>query len=415
LLGSDGCLVFVSSFFWSLSDGYQGVTINKQKKMVETRAQHRRRVTSLTWDDVESKQDVFRDILSRLSVRSIRSVKTVNRYWRDSVRDKHFATIQLAQSRKKPSYIACPRVNNAMELYLLKPGEFDFRHHATVDPPGRNAEHHMLMIASFNGLVCCINQLSDENEEDYQIWICNPATEQTLLLPQGRPSFWTEPSIGVAYGPDMSEYKIFRIVSDGENGAGLHIECEVYSSSTGAWRIIGAVTHLPMYVFLIPHRSSHVFVGGKIYWLVSLEDPGIILYVDMEERFGVMELPYYSPDLRYEDRITDCTYLINLGGSLSLVVLHVDYFDIWEWKEASWVPVIEDYLPFMNFSEIVLFLTSSEKEILCVTEWQWWTYHVNTRKWEERGGPPTQFTNPAMFPFTESLLPCNGGVRLEGR
>uniref|UniRef100_M4F3W4 F-box associated beta-propeller type 1 domain-containing protein n=1 Tax=Brassica campestris TaxID=3711 RepID=M4F3W4_BRACM len=253
--------------------------------MVETRAQ----LTSLTWDDVESKQDVFRDILSRLS---------------------------------------------------------------------------------------------------------------------GRPSFWTEPSIGVAYGPDMSEYKIFRIVSDGENGAGLHIECEVYSSSTGAWRIIGAVPHLPMYVFLSPHRSSHVFVGGKIYWLVSLEDPGIILYVDMEERFGVMELPYYSPDLRDVDRITDCTYLINLGGSLSLVVLHVDYFDICEWKEASWVLVIEDYLPFMNFSEIALFLTSSEKEILCVTEWQLWTYHVNTRKWEERGGLPTQFTNPAMFPFTESLLPC---------
>nr|VDC71988.1 unnamed protein product [Brassica rapa] len=129
-----------------------------------------------------------------------------------------------------------------MELYLLKPGEFNFRHHATVDPPGRNAEHHMLMIASFNGLVCCINQLSDENEEDFQIWICNPSTEQTLLLPQGRPSFWTEPSIGVAYGPDMSEYKIFRIVSDGENGAGLHIECEVYSSSTGAWRIIGCAS-----------------------------------------------------------------------------------------------------------------------------------------------------------------------------
>ncbi|CAN6884943.1 unnamed protein product [Brassica oleracea] len=404
------------ALFWSLSDGYQGQQ-ETNKKMVETRAQHRRRVTSLTWDDVESKQDVFRNILSRLSVRSIRSVKTVNRYWYGSVRDKHFATIHLAQSRKKPSYIACPRVNNAMELYLLKTGKFNYRHHATVDPPGRSAEHQMHMIASFNGLVCCINQLSDEHEEDYQIWICNPSTEQTLLLPQGRPSFWTEPSIGVAYGPDISEYKIFRIVNDGDKitGEGFHIECEVYSSSTGAWRIIGAVPHLPMYVFLSPHRSSHVFVGGKIYWLVSLEDPGIILYVDMEERFGVMELPHYPTELREEDRITDCTYLINLGGSLSLVVLHGDYFDVWMWKEASWVLETRDEFEFLDDDEIVLFLTSSDKEILCVTGSHLWTYHFNTRKWEKRGGPPTQFSNPAMFPFTESLLPCNGGVRLEGR
>ncbi|KAF2572859.1 hypothetical protein F2Q70_00002363 [Brassica cretica] len=180
----------------------------------------------------------------------------------------------------------------------------------------------MHMIASFNGLVCCINQLSDEHEVDYQIWICNPSTEETLLLPQGRPSVWTEPSIGVAYGPDISEYKIFRIFCVGKRNAGKGdylYECEVYSSSTGAWRSIGPVLHLPMYVCFSPHRSDHVFAGGKIYWLVSLEDPaGIMLSVDMEENFEVMELPYYSTDLRDEDRITVATYLINLGGSLSL-------------------------------------------------------------------------------------------------
>ncbi|KAJ4894148.1 F-box family protein-related [Raphanus sativus] len=382
--------------------------------MVETRAQHRRRVT---WDGVESDRGVFSDILSRLSVRSIRSVKTVNKYWYGSVRDKHFATMHLAQSRKKPTYIACPRVDNAMNLYLLKPGKFKFQHHATVDPPGRSADHHMHMIASFNGLVCCINQLSDEYEVDYQIWICNPSTEQTLLLPQGRPSFWTEPSIGVAYGPDISEYKIFRIFSDGEKnaGEGLLVECEVYSSITGAWRrSIGSVPHLPMYNYFIPHRSGHVFVGGKIYWLVSLEDPGLILSVDMEERFEVMELPHYPKGLREEDRITICTYLIDLGGSLSLVVLHGEYFDIWEWKEASWELEERDELPDMDY-EIVSSVTSSEKEILFVTGSDLWTYHLNIRKWKRRDRPPTRSIYPATFPFTESLLPCNGGVRLEGR
>ncbi|CAH8362548.1 unnamed protein product [Eruca vesicaria subsp. sativa] len=422
--------------------------------MVETRAQHRRRVT---WDGVESNQDVFRDILSRLSVRSICSMKKVNKYWHVSVSGKYFATKQLAQSRKKPSYIACPSVNKAMKLYLLKPGKFSFRHHTTVDPSGRIADQCMHMISSFNGLVCCINQVSDEDEDDYQnnqiwicnpsteetlllpqgrpsflvepsigvaygpdiseykifrifsIWICNPSTEETLLLPQGRPSFLVEPSIGVAYGPDISEYKIFRIFSVGEKNdgeEGLLLECEVYSSSTGAWRSIGTVLHLPI--------SDHVFAGGKIYWLVSLEDPGIILSVDMDERFGVIELPHYPTELREEDRITVATHLINLGGSLSLVVLHAYSFDVWVWKEASWVLVIEYDFPFEG-DELVLSITSSENEILFVTESHLWTYHLDTRKWNKRGKPPTRFKNPAMFPFTESLLPCNGGVRLEGR
>ncbi|CAH8330682.1 unnamed protein product [Eruca vesicaria subsp. sativa] len=385
--------------------------------MVETRAQHRRR----TWDGVESNQDVFRDILSRLSVRSICSMKKVNKYWHRSVSGKYFATKQFAQSRKKPSYIACPSVNKALKLYLLKPGKFSFRHHATVDPSGKIADQCMHMISSFNGLVCCINQVSDEDEDDYQnhqIWICNPSTEETLLLPQGRPSFLAEPSIGVAYGPDISEYKIFRIFSVGEKNDGeedLLLECEVYSSSSGAWRSIGTVLHLPMYVGLSPHRSDHVFAGGKIYWLVSLEDPGIILSVDMEERFGVIELPHYPTYLREEDRITVATHLINLGGSLSLVVLHADYFDVWVWKDASWVLETEYDFPFEG-DEIVLSITSSsENEILWVTESHLWTYHLDTRKWNKRGRPPTRFKNPAVFPFTESLLPCTGGVRLHGR
>lgn len=375
--------------------------------MVETRAQHRKRVT---WHKVESAGDVFRHILSRLSVKSIRTAKTVNRYWHGSVSSKSFATEQLAQSRnKKPSsYIACPRVDSAMKLYLLKPGKskFSFRHHATVDPPGRTVDHHyMHMISSFNGLVCCINQLSDECEEDYQIWICNPSTEETLLLPRGRPSLWTEPSIGVAYGPDVSEYKIFRIFSVGEKT----YECEVYSSGTGAWRSIGSVLHLPMYACFSPHRSGHVFAGGKIYWLVSLEDPGLILSVDMEERFEVMELPHYPKGLREEDRITICTYLIDLGGSLSLVVLHGEYFDIWEWKEASWELEERDELPDMDY-EIVSSVTSSEKEILFVTGSDLWTYHLNIRKWKRRDRPPTRSIYPATFPFTESLLPCKLSV-----
>ncbi|CAH2051355.1 unnamed protein product [Thlaspi arvense] len=171
----------------------------------------------------------------------------------------------------------------------------------------------MYMIASFNGLVCCINGISDEGIDDFhgdlQIWICNPSTEETLLLPQTRPLFGTEPCIGVGYRTDMSEYK-------------------VYSSSTGAWRNIGPMPHRPEAVCFSPYKSSHVFAGGKIYWLVSLDGPG--------------------------------------------------------------------------------------KEVLFVTkETGLWSFDLGTNIWDKKTSPLTEYVNSVIFPFTESLVPCNVGLRLE--
>ncbi|VVA98972.1 unnamed protein product [Arabis nemorensis] len=97
-----------------------------------------------------------------------------------------------------------------MELYSLKPKNFKLVNLRTIDLSERSDEGNMHMISSFNGLICCKNWVYENELWDLKIWICNPCTGETLLLPQGRPSFGFVPIVGVAYGSDISDYKVLR-------------------------------------------------------------------------------------------------------------------------------------------------------------------------------------------------------------
>ncbi|EOA30775.1 hypothetical protein CARUB_v10013919mg [Capsella rubella] len=366
------------------------------------------------------------DVRSQVSVKSTRYCKKLSKY---------LAELQLAESKKNPSFILCPTMGPAMKLYLMDARSFRRSLLNTIDPSQKSHEESMYMVSSYNGLICCVNEICDEDVQnkfcDLQIWICNPCTRETLLLPQGRPSFGFVPSVGVAYGSDISDYRIFRIFcirkkipiekvtvkgyyyQEGEVVYTLAYECEVYSSSNGSWKNIGPVPCFPMRSAVRPFRSGHIFVGGKIYWLASLDEPGEILSVDLEGKFEVINLPEYPDGIHGEETITDATYLMNLQGSLSLFVLHPSYMDIWVWKhdgeKYSWDPLLTEKTPIKD-EELVITVSSLKNKIICLTDTQWRVYDMGTKKWKKIRSPSTGFRNPAVFPFTESIRPCNGGV-----
>ncbi|VVB16720.1 unnamed protein product [Arabis nemorensis] len=322
----------------------------------------------------------------------------------------------------------------------MKPGSFKLSDVNRIDPSERSHGEEMHIISSFNGLICCINRIYDKDVEselcDLQIWICNPFTGETLLLPQGRRSYQFVPSVGVAYYSNTSDYLVFRIfcvgkkspeerVFDGYDYPDGHMvrkyqyalayECEVYSSNTGSWRNIGPVPCLPMNSYYSPFRSAHVFVGGKVYWLSSLVGRGKILSVDLRGKFKVIKLPHYSDGLKEEDSITEGSYLINLRGALSMVVLHPGYMDTWVWKEgdkksSTWVCEYVDKNPNDDDLELVLAMTSSGKQIMCMTNERWCYFDVETGTWTKKRVNSAEFESPVVFPFTESVLPCNGGL-----
>jgi len=406
----------------SASFCYRALATESKQKMVKTRAQRIKRMSVV---------DAL-CIRSQISVKSARYCKTVS---------KHLAKLQLAESGKNSSLVVCPSMGKTMKLYSMDAKRCKLSLLSTIDPSQRTPEVFMYMISSYNGIICCVNMIYDEDVEnkfcDLQIWICNPITKETLLLPQGTPSFEFEPSIGVAYGSDVSDYKVYRIFCTGKiipeergpaegfyvqegrfftkYGHSLAYECEVYSSSTGSWKNIGTVPCLPMSCSLRPYRrTGHIFVGGKVYWLVSLDAPGKILSVDLEGKFEVINLPAYADGLREDEQITEASHLINLKGSLGLLVLHPENMDVWVWKHDgerySWVFQFKDVVPIKD-DELILAVTALDNKIICVNETHWRIYDMETEKWKRRKSPRTGFRNPVVLPFTESVLPCNGGVK----
>lgn len=361
------------------------------------------------WHEIESMEDIFADILSRVPVKSLLVLKSVSKLWYRLIRSPNLINMQLSRSQENPTYIVYPYMDEVMDIYLIKSnGEIL----EMITLPGFENLSPLSLICSYTGLICCINYpwVSESNKDevnmtDFEIRICNPATREVFLLPKGCPSE-KRLSIGVGFGPKTFEYKVFRFFHSKCESEDIHLECEVYSSDIGSWRGIGASEHYPMGFQHCPLGSNHVYVEGKVYWFVASEEdhdiPGSILSVDMEENFRTINLPA---------EVTEHSFLVDLEGCLSLVVVYDDdeIFDIWvlhNSNEPNWERIQSDYVAFSNI-ECVHFVAARKKGLFFITTDRYLLYNLKRRTWTELDFSDAFEKNlPVVYPFTETLLPC---------
>ncbi|KAE8732444.1 Detected protein of confused Function [Hibiscus syriacus] len=370
------------------------------------------------WYEVECAENVLVNILSRLPIKSILVCKSICKHWNWLISSQAFIDEQLLRSRKNSFYIVYPFMDVLMELFFVdNNGEIDKR----LSFPYCENFSPITIICSFDGLLCCMNYpwKADsgrvvDDEIDLEIRICNPVTKKALLIPRGSLSN-EKPSIGVAFGPKINEYKIFRFFSAKFISLAKHPsrnsrQCEVYSSSTGSWSVIGRVPYCPMHSSHSPLGSNHVFVNGKIYWFIALDEdpliPGSILTVDLDETFGTINLP---------GDVTEHSYLVNLKGCLSLVSVHDEdeIMNIWildSRNEPKWELKCRDIVPFSN-DECAEFVVAMENDLFVITSSQYHIYDSEYRFWRELYLPRMFETNfPVAFTYTESLLSCGGRI-----
>ena len=361
-----------------------------------------------SWNEVESAEDILADIFSRVPVKSLLVSKSVSKHWHRLIQSPAFINLQLHWSLEKPNYIIYPYMDEVVNLYLMK-GNGEIIEMITL--PGCENLPPLSLICSRNGLICCINYplVPDSDDEvyliDFEIRICNPATREVYLLPQGSPSK-KKISIGVAFGPKPWEYKVFRFFHFKSEAEDTRLECEIYSSSTGSWRGIGVVQHCPMDYEHCPLGSNHIFVNGKVYWFVSSEEdddiPGFILSVDMEENFRIINLP---------EEVTQHSSLVDLEGCLSLVAVYDEdeIVDVWvldDSNEPNWKKKRSDYVPFSS-NECIDSVAALKNEIFFITTDHYLIYNLDDGTWTELDLADDFERNlPVVFPYTESLLPC---------
>lgn len=360
----------------------------------------RKQMKKSNWDAVESSVDVVFNILSRLPAKCLVQFKTVSKLWYRSICSPSFLKMHLKCSKDNPIYILYPYVDEVTDVYLVDASGTVTE---SITLPGCENLSFLSMNCCHNGLVCFTNCPWDPESKrtkvlltDVEIRICNPATRDVHLLPQGSPSVM-EPVIGVAFG--VTDYKVFRIFQSNSDSQDLRIECEVYSPSSGTWRGIGSVPECPMH-------SDNVYVDGKVYWfLVSEEDhevPGSILSVDMEENFRIVELP---------EEVTAHAFLTELDGSLCLVAIYDDdlIMDIWILRSCNgddyWDRKCSDYIPYSTMEDTDA-AAGRNNEIFIITTEHYYIYDIERRVWTELDFEDEFDRNcPAVYPYTDSLLP----------
>ncbi|KAI3509962.1 hypothetical protein L1887_25487 [Cichorium endivia] len=315
-----------------------------------------------TWDAVESDKAAFECIMFRLPVRSILMSKSVSKF---------------------------------CESYTI---------------PGFESIHNPLLIASFNGLICCVNDVSPYRRSyDVDLLVCNPATREVLVLPSSHLSVYM-PTFGVLYSNNYHIYKIFKFFSDPIDFEMGYTQCEVYSSKTGEWNLLGRVPSHPIRNPSRPLVSNHVCVNEKLYWFISdgeeFDIPSSILMVDMDNNFWEISLPTYA----------EISFLIEFQGRLCFVDWTGFNIYLWIYDESNESWYLKDIPPFpVNWLEVAHFdsVVARKHDILFVYKdvaglRHEILYDMRYATWKEfRIAQDAKDKAIVVFPFFETLVPCS--------
>ncbi|OVA19256.1 F-box domain [Macleaya cordata] len=281
---------------------------------------------------IGSNNDLLRQILWCLPVKSLLVFKSVSKTWLSLISDPYF--IHNHCLRNHPSI---PGLFLQKTSYVIKP-EFEFMFldgniNGGVPFKALNFMNNPAGIKiqqSCNGLLCCSSFKSSRSNRSYYIY--NPSTKHYTILPQSQfRENGRVRSVSLAFDPLKSPHYeaicIWRYDTD-------NYQIEIYSSKTASWRLSGDP-------FPAPNDDSFfksgVFWNGSLHW-ISLRDSDSIglseysLYYfdigrELLKRMPVPPIPNYEWEMRSIGYFGECR------GHLHLIEIYDSWttrFDILE-------------------------------------------------------------------------------------
>jgi F-box interacting protein len=292
--------------------------------------------------------EVVADILQRLPVKSLLRFRCVSESWNSLITSPAFIDSHLNQSipNSTPphpllivrSCVSFPNSNLNKEHYKLFPDNEAFEQCEELDFPLKSRRrHHFKLIGYVNGLMCLFEH------ERFILW--NPSIRKVLNLPKPCITLKTHgrTTCREAFGfdPRTNDYKVVRIAIPLDENAILKAPLvEVYSVSTGSWRI--SSSSFPPLTTVYESRLSRPCVEGSVHFTAQNETwswRNVVLSFDLrDEVFRVMIFPC---NIGYLAHIATCVF----SGSLTLLSKDKERscWSIWVMKEYgavnSWVQV----------------------------------------------------------------------------
>ncbi|XP_065618753.1 F-box protein CPR1 [Quercus suber] len=276
--------------------------------------------------------EIMTDVFLRLPVKSIITCTCVSKTWKYLIQNPTFISNHLHHSNNNnhPLLLFGLNEENKKVQYVLHfDDNQDFNEYTRFDcDPFR-------VVGTCNGLIFLADGLYG-----YCYIIYNPCVRKFVKLPKPNINFSDFNASGFAFDSKTNDYKVVRFVTPEQKVQKGKSPVEVYSLSTGKWRM---VTALPP-VGAARDSYSNAFVNGALHWVALRKTRNEPLFFVMvfdlgEEVFREIALPKPSD---HWVSVSISTY----GNSLALrqFFFHGLRFSIWVMKDyadaSSWTKII---------------------------------------------------------------------------
>ncbi|KAL3503498.1 hypothetical protein ACH5RR_037947 [Cinchona calisaya] len=266
-------------------------------------------------------EDLLREILVRLPVKSLLRFCCVSKTWCDLINSPYFAHMHLSHAKNHRIVL--------MKRFIIDEKKALLSFHSDYVSPGRDVaaaaapdlklsstyRSSIQLFGSCNGIVCIVELLRclHSNSKD-KFYLCNLATRQFLTLPPspfGCPDEFEDistTSLGFGFDPSTQDYKLVKFVSYRlkETMALPVPEVQIYNLRTNSWRKLEGVASGPSAI--VPGQKFPASILQKfpvsillnrsfiLHWLAinNIYDDaweGILSFDMCTEAFQKIELP----------------------------------------------------------------------------------------------------------------------------
>ncbi|XP_042477173.1 F-box/kelch-repeat protein At3g23880-like [Macadamia integrifolia] len=310
-------------------------------------------------------EDIMKEILLRLPVKSLLRFRCVSQDWQCLISDSSFITLYQNRNSRKENLSLFITDYYTKTFYTVEDNSccklFDMPAFTSTQLNGdiRSLCIRNRVVGSCNGLLCLISSVFRPSNILYRefIYLFNPTIRKLKKLPHSCRCIclnYLETRLGFGFDPISKDYKVVKIVYSYDNRTKSRIDHKdvwVYSLNSDHWRKLG--DHIPVPIpipipILIPSQrlelpSRTPIVNAAIHWLVSSWDKSsysIFSFDLVHEVFN--ELPQPPENGRFED-------IVVVGGCLSVFSRgrhSISYYlmEMWVMKEygvkESWTKQI---------------------------------------------------------------------------
>ncbi|CAH1452990.1 unnamed protein product [Lactuca virosa] len=291
--------------------------------------------------------EIIIEILLRLPVESLLRSRSVCKLWRSIISDPHFIKSHLSFSISNNHYAFHRLIFSTVPKISIKSCPlYDVLYDGSVNAlelnyPLKHSLKSVWIAGSCNGLLLITN-------EDYTLFIWNPSTRRSNMLPNNGVKSrlgWHE-KYGLGCYESTDDYKVVGISSifrDDSDGARYDTIVKIYSLKTGNWKKTDDFHNG------FPLDGSVTFLNGAFHWAASRKFGSsyswTIVSLDLaKETYGEILQPVY------DEGDKDLT----LGAVGEWLCVLCDYYkvcaDVWVMKvygvKDSWIKLVS--IPYLT-------------------------------------------------------------------